>query len=358
MTKRSTDGFTRVAGLDLGDRTSQLCVLAAATGEILEESRCATTEAALRQRFEGVARLRIALEVGGHSPWVSRLLRRLGHQVFAANPRKLRLIYENRSKDDRVDAEYLARVARLDPRLLAPVEHRSAEAQADLAVVRSRAALVRARSALVNHCRGVVKSVGARLPAASAEAFSHRAAEHVPETLRPALEPVLEEIGRLTQTIRQLDTCIERLAERRYPETRLLRQVHGVGPLTALTFVLTLEDPQRFRRSRSVGAFLGLVPARADSGQSRPELRTTKQGDRYLRSLLVQAAHYILGPFGQDCDLRRFGERLVARGGRAAKKRAVVAVARKLAVLLHHLWVTAEVYDPDHSLHDARDHAA
>jgi len=346
MKKRITERFEQVAGLDLGDRMSQLCVLDAAGGEVIEESRWATTEAALRRRFEGTERLRIALEVGTHSPWIARLLERLGHEVWVANPRKLRLIYENRQKDDRVDAEYLARLARLDPRLLSPVQHRGAEVQTDLAVIRARAVLVTARSAMIHHCRGAVKSVGARLPAGAATSFPSKAQEHLPESLRPALEPLLEQIGQLTERIRRIDARIERMGQERYPETTLLQQIHGVGPLTALTFILTLEDPQRFRRSRTVGAYLGLVPARADSGQSHPQLRITKQGDRYLRTLLVQCAHYILGPFGHDCQLRRFGERLVARGGRAAKKRAVIAVARKLAVLLHHLWVTAEVYDP------------
>jgi transposase len=144
---------------------------------------------------------------------------------------------------------------------------------------------------------------------------------------------------------------LETVSKERYPETELLRQVEGIGPLTALTFVLTLEDPNRFERSRSVGAYLGLVPATDRSGERNPQRRISKEGDEMLRKLLVGSAHYILGPFGSDSDLRRHGEKMASRGGKNSKKRAVVAVARKLAVLLHRLWVTGEVYDRLHNAH-------
>jgi transposase len=157
----------------------------------------------------------------------------------------------------------------------------------------------------------------------------------------------LETIASLTQRIRQYDRQLETISEERYPETELLRQVEGIGPLTALTFVLTLEDPHRFERSRSVGAYLGLVPATAQSGDRDPQKRISKEGDEMLRKLLVGSAHYILGPFAkEDSDLRRHGEKIASRGAKNAKKRAVVAVARKLAVLLHSLWVSGEVYEP------------
>lgn len=344
MEKRST--LVTTVGLDVGDRNSRFCVLAAADGERLEEGRVATSEMALRQLFGGREPMRIALEAGTHSGWISRLLAGLGHEVIVANPRKVRLIYENRQKDDRIDAEQLARLARLDPRLLRPITHRSAQAEADHSLVRSRAILVQTRAALINHCRGLVKTAGGRLPSSDARSFAAKAATAVPAGLGEALEPVLASIAELTEHIRRMDRKIEELAKTRYPETALLRQVHGVGALSALSYVLKLQSPKRFATSRQVGAYLGLVPARADSGASRPQLRITKEGDSYLRKLLVQCAHYILGPFGIDCDLRRYGERLVRRGGKAAKKRAAVAVARKLAVLLHHLWRSGEAYEP------------
>jgi transposase len=198
----------------------------------------------------------------------------------------------------------------------------------------------------VNHVRGAVKSFGARLPKCPARSFHKNAAKHIPEALMPALGPILEQIGSLTERIRDYERKLETIAKARYPETELLRQVEGVGTLTALTFVLTLEDPYRFERSRSVGAYLGLVPARDQSGDRDPQRRISKEGDEMLRRLLVGSAHYILGPFGSDSDLRRHGEKIASRGGKNSKKRAVVAVARKLSVLLHSLWVSAEVYDP------------
>jgi transposase len=237
----------------------------------------------------------------------------------------------------------------LDPKLLYPLKHRNEYSQAHMAIIRSRQALVGCRTQLVNHVRGAVKSFGGRLPKCPARSFHKRAEEHIPEALRPALGPVLEQIGSLTERIRDYDRRLEAISEEHYPETALLRQVEGIGPLTALTFVLTLEDPHRFEKSRSVGAYLGLVPATDRSGDSDPQKRVSKEGDQMLRKLLVGSAHYVLGPFGSDSDLRRHGEKIASRGGKNAKKRAAVAVARKLAVLLHRLWVSGEVYDPLHN---------
>jgi transposase len=332
-------------GIDLGDRFSRFCVVDA-SGEVLEEGRVATSTPGLAQRFRHLPPSRVALEVGTHSPWVERLLSELGHEVLVANARKLRLIFDNESKDDRLDAERLARLARVDPRLLHPIRHRGREAQEAMAVLRSRQALVETRAKLVNHVRGAVKSFGSRLKACSTPSFHKQAASQLPEGLRPALEPLLETIEDLTHKIRRSDRRIEQLATEQYPETSLLRQVSGVGALTALWFVLALGDPRRFRSSRRVGAYLGLRPRRSQSGKDDPELRITKVGDKQVRRLLVSSAQYILGPFGADSDLRRWGLALAARGRRSAKKRAVVAVARKLAVLLHALWITAEEYEP------------
>lgn len=333
------------AGLDLGDRFSYVVILDG-EGHLIEERRVTTREAALRQRFSSCPPMRIAMETGTHSPWVSRLLEDCGHEVVVANSRKLRLIYKNPSKDDRVDACYLARLARVDPFLLAPVQHRGVGTQEHLALLRSRSALVAARTQLTNHVRGIVKSVGGRLSACSTGVFPKKALDEIPESLRPALMPVLEELGSLNNRIQCLNRELQVLADQRYPETKLLRQVTGVGAITSLAFVLTLEDPGRFEKSRTVGAFLGLVPGRKQSGDCDPQRRITKCGDRALRALLVNAAHYILGPFGPDSDLRRFGTRIASRGGKNARKRAIVAVARKLAILLHHLWCSAEVYEP------------
>jgi transposase len=332
-------------GVDLGDRSSNYCILDEA-GEVLLEHKLPTTPQAMKQVFGGMPRSRIALETGAHSPWVSRLLAELGHEVIVAHARNVRLIGESSRKDDQLDARTLARLARIDPHLLSPVQHRSAKAQIHLTVIRARAGLVGARTALVNAARGLVKSYGQRLRKCGTQQVGRDMATGLSAELREALEPLLEEVESLNVRIKEYDRRIEQTAKEVYPEVSLLKQVKGVGPLIALTYVLTLEDPHRFRRSRDVGCFLGLRPGRRNSGQSQPQMHISKEGDRYLRTLLVQGAHYILGPFGEDSDLRRWGLRLAERGGKNAKKRAVVAVARKLAVLLHRLWVSGEVYEP------------
>ena len=332
-------------GLDLGDRSSWYCVLDASGGVLLEQ-RLSTTPKAMKEVFGGMPRSRVALETGMHSPWVSRLLSELGHETIVAHARNVRLIGESRRKDDRLDARTLGRLARIDPQLLAPVKHRSAQAQAHLTVIRARAGLVRARTSLINTARGLTKSYGERLRGCNARNMNPEKAQELSPELQAALGPMLEAIESLSARIREYNERIEDLAKESYPEVALLKQVKGVGTLIALTYMLTLEDPGRFRKSRDVGCYLGLQPGRRNSGQSQPQLHISKEGDPYLRTLLVQGAHHILGPFGADCDLRRWGLKLAERGGKNGKKRAVIAVARKLAVLLHRLWVGGEVYQP------------
>jgi transposase len=332
-------------GLDLSDRYSALCVLDS-VGDVIEEGRVRTTETALTQRFGGISRCRIVLEVGTHSPWVSRLLADFGHELIVANPGRVRMIADSTKKNDRSDAETLARLGRLDPALLHPITHRSQQAQADLAMIRARRSLVGARTVLINHVRGAVKSSGARLPSCDAYMFHKKVASAIPEHLSPALTPLLTVVANLTSEIANIDARLCALIQDRYPEAMLLQQVPGVGPLISLTFVLTIGDPYRFQKSRQVGAYLGLVPRQRASGERSPELGISKAGDAYLRQLLVNGSQYILGFRGADTDLRRWGLLRASVGGRPGKKRAVVAVARKLAILLHHLWVTGEVYMP------------
>jgi transposase len=334
---------TMTCGLDLGDQWSHVCLLDGA-GEIVEESRIRMTQTALLAFFSGREPMRVVFEVGTHSRWVDRLLGTVGHETVVANARRVQLISRNERKTDRVDAELLARLGRVDPELLKPVRHRAESAQRDLIVVRARAALMRARTLLINCVRGQVKSTGARIKSCSADAFGKRLAE-IPETLRSALEPMMDQIRKLTAEIRSYDKRLNALAADDV-EIANLRTHNGVGSITAVTFVRTLEDPNRYASGRAAAAFLGLVPRRAQSGRSDPQLRITKSGDRYLRQLLVNCAQYILGPFGSDSALRRWGLKLRERGGKNAKKRAVVAVARKLAVALFRLWKSGDVYQP------------
>ena len=333
-----------VIGLDVSDKYTHICVLDE-TGTVVVRDRIATKDPALRKWFAGRAPARVALEVGRHSAWMSRLLTELGHETIVANARKLRLVYESDNKNDEVDAESLARLARLDPALLHPVKHRRADTQAALAIVRSREVVVEMRTAAINSVRGQAKAFGGSMPSGRILGF-HTLIDDVPEDLRDAVAPLLEAIGVLTEKIKHYDQVIDDLCTEVYPETEILRQVWGVGPITALTFVLTIEEPGRFRRSRDVGSYFGLRPRQDQSGETDKQLRITKAGDRLVRKYLVQCAHRILSDRGPDTDLRTWGLAIAARGGGRAKRRALVAVARKLAVLLHHLWVTGSVYEP------------
>ena len=353
--KRGTvqPGGRNTIGMDLGDKTSRYHVVGA-DGAEMSEGVVATTKKAMTQKFSGMRRCRIAIEVGTHSPWVSRLLSRLGFEVIVANARQVPLISASSRKNDRMDARMLARLARIDPELLRPIRHRGEQAQTDLMTIRVRAVLVETRTKLVNAARGMAKPVGERLPACDAAAMGVARMEELPAELQDGLRPLLEQVESVTEQIKKLDGKIEQIARTRYPETELLRQVSGVGTLIALTFVLTVGDRERFRKSRDVGCYVGLRPKQSESGQSQPQLAITKEGDRYLRTLLVQGAHHILGWRGPDTDLKRWGMKLAERGGKNAKKRAVVGVARKLAVLLHRLWVCGEVYEPLRNSHAAK----
>jgi transposase len=332
-------------GVDLGDQWSNYCILGLG-GETLVEGQFRTRKQEVAEFFQALAMSRVVVEVGTHSAWVREIIAGFGHEVLVANPRLMEGSKRRRRKSDRIDAEKLARLGRMDPKSLHPIEHRSTEVREDLVILRARDALVKSRTELINSVRGQVKSMGGRVTGCSSVAFSQKAIAEIPEEVHETLQPLLRLIATLSEEIKTFDQRIEKLAAEKYMQTQLLRQVSGVGPVTALAFVLTLETPLRFARSGDVGPYLGLVPKQEDCGDIQPQLGISKAGDRMLRKLLVGSAHYILGPFGPDTDLRRFGMRLCERGGKNAKKRAAVAVARKLAVLLHRLWASGEVYEP------------
>jgi transposase len=335
-------------GMDVGDQYSHFCWLDA-DGEVVQRGRVATTEAALKKEFSKIDPSRIALETGTHCHWMSETLSRLGHEVIVADARELRSISGSHRKNDPRDAEQLARLARVDVRLLHPVKLRQRKTQQDRSVLRARDVLVEARTKLICAIRGMVKADGSRLASCSSDSFPEQVGDAIPEGMRRALAPLMETLEVLNEKIHYYDQLVMHLAQEEYPETSLLTQVPGVGPVTALYFYLTIEDAGRFQRSRDVGSYFGLVPKQQDSGESTPQLRISKAGDEGARRLLVSCAHYILGAFGPDSDLRRWGLKLAGGKGKNAKKRAIVAVARKLAVLLHRLWATGEVYEPLHN---------
>jgi transposase len=337
------ENTSETIGCDLGDKKSHLTLLDS-DGKVRQRLSVRTTPAAMRSFFTR-APAHVVIEVGAHSRWVSELLTGLGHRVTVANPRRVKLISQSQSKDDPHDSELLGRLGRVDATLLSPIQHRKPQAQADLATAKARDTLVATRTKLVNHVRATVKSFGEQLPRCDADCFSRQTRKLIPRVLEAALEPVYQVLERIDEQIRAQDKMIDRIAKK-YPDVEVISQPKGVGTLTALVYLLTIEDKQRFANSRMVGAYLGLRPRKRKSGEQDPQLRITKAGDPFVRRLLVNAANYILGPFGADTDLRRWGMELAQRGGKNAKKRARVAVARKLAVLMHRLWVTGEVYEP------------
>jgi transposase len=345
-------------GIDLGDRFSCYCVLDE-DGNVIGRGQVMTEPKALEALLGKLPASVVALEVGTHSPWVSRLLERLGHDAIVANARRVKLISESSRKHDRLDAEMLARLARADRKLLSPVRHRSEQGQADLMGIRVRSQLVELRTQAVNAARGLVKSFGQRLAKCDADSLRESHAAELEPAIKAPIERLLRVVQQLTEEIAGSETELEKLSAERYgEETRRLKQVSGVGPITSLAFVLTLEDASRFKHSRDVGCYLGMRPKRDDSGESQPELRISKEGDVYLRKLLVQCAQHILSQRGPDSDLKQWGLQIAAKGKKKAKRRALVAVARKLAILLHRLWVGGQPYEPHRRVQKAAQAAA
>ena len=336
-------------GMDLGNKKNEIYIMNSINGNPVETGSVLNDRVSIGnyfQRFLEPKNVKVVIEAGTHSPWIYHLLKDMGFVILVGNPRKLRMIWMSDNKNDQKDAEMLARIGRFDTRLLHPIQHRDMEAHKDLNIIKCRDALVSCRTNLVNTVRGLLKSQGIAVPSSSTDAFAKKVVSILPSELKPIFNGLIKTIEELTLKIKKFDKLITKICEKKYPEATHLQQIKGVGPITSLTFILTLEKHKRFKKSRDVGPFLGLVPKRDQSGDTDKQLSITKSGNCYLRSTLVSAAHYILGPFGEDCDLRRYGLRIAARGGKAAKRKAVVAVARKLAVLMHSLWKSGETYEP------------
>jgi transposase len=326
-------------GIDLHNKSSEVNVLDEA-GEVSERARIPTTEKAFRRWFGGREPMRICIEASGLSPWVARLLRDLGHEVIVANAQRVRLIAESSLKNDRVDAETLARLVRMDPALLCPIRHRREETQRLRGMLRVRRSLVNSRTACLNTARGLLRSFGYRMPGQRPDRLARALTTgKVPEELCALVAPLVATALELDEKVQALDEDVIEVG-RTFPEVARFQQVPGVGPLVALAFVLCIEDPGRFRSSRDIASFLGLRPRMRESAEHSHFGRITRQGDAEMRKLLVQAAHGCLRS-RQDSDLKRWAQQLA---GRIGKKKAVVALARKLAVVLHHLWVSEEDY--------------
>lgn len=331
-------------GLDLGNRTSHAAILDRETGELVREE-VATTPVAMADFLAHYPGARLVIEVGAHSRWVQKLAQDMDLNVINANPRQLALITRSQKKNDKKDALLLAQIGAGAPQILGHVQHRSPQAHADLAVIKTRAKLVRTRSEYVTAIRGLVKTVGVQIDACDATYFFRKAPAQIPAELSVACNPLIEMLTLLHEQILGLDKVLKKIAER-YPAVDYLTQIDRVGTLTALSYVLIIEDPKRFSKNRTVGSYVGLTPRIKDSGDRTTQLGITKAGDTELRRHLCLVAHQILSSVGKDCALKRWGLELCKRGGKNAKKRAVCAVARKLSVLMLALWRSGETYDP------------
>ena len=300
-------------GIDVSDTTSVVRVMNEA-GAVVRRRQIRNTERAFSAEFEGRSGMRVALEAGTQSMWMERVLRSYGHEVFVANPRQLQLISKNVHKSDDNDAEVLARLVRVDPALLRPIRHRSEDAHRELLLVRARRVAVRVRTELVNSVRGMVKSLGVRLPKCTTKSFEDRVFETLEPDLRETLAPLLELVGDASKVIAEYDKAVAELGAQ-IPAVQRMQTIPGVGPLTAFAFYYSIDDPTRFQKARDVGAYLGLTPRRSQSGTRDPQLGITKVGDPYLRALLGQCAHRLLGPLTKTPSaLRDFGLRKAGEG--------------------------------------------
>lgn len=339
--------YANYIGIDLGDKKHHVCITDT-HGAILKECIIPNDRAALKKLCEEYPKAAVAIEVGTHSPWISRFLISHDMNVTVANARKLRAIYQNDRKCDQLDARMLAKLLRADRDLLSPIQHGTAQAQKDLIAIKIRDSLVRQRVHIIATIRGVIKSLGLRIPSSSSEAFHHRAETFLTEhpELAEAIIPALQSIQSLTDQIKHYEKTIQQSARAHHPQAIALQKIPSIGPITSMVFVLSIEDPHRFKDPRDIGAYLGLVPRRDQSGGTDKQLPISKAGNKYLRSLLTQCAQYLLGRFGPDCAIRQYGLNLAARGGKAAKKKAITAVARKLAVMMIALWQKGGDYQP------------
>jgi transposase len=333
--------MTDFIGIDIGDKKNFVCILNN-KGEILFRKEILNNKEQMEEYFESIEKASIVFEVGSHSPWISRLLVAIGHDVFICNPRRLATVSQNLKKSDEEDCLILAQLLLTGKHLLKQVRHANEDKMRDFLLIKSRRALIKCRTILINTARGIVKSFGERIsPNLSADAFHKYAGDTLKKETLEKIKDLIEVIGKTTEQILKYEKNIDAIIKKKYPTAQLLQSINGVGPLTSLAFVLTIDDPKKFAKSRSVGAFLGLVPRRDQSGNNDKQLPITKAGSKLLRSLLINCANYILSSKGEDNQIKRFGLKIKGDGtSKSRNNKAKVAVARKLSVIMHQLWVS------------------
>lgn len=335
-----------VTGLDVSEKHIQICEID--VDDVVSEGRIATSDKKLREYFEGRAARRIVIEMSSHTRWITELLRSFGHEVLVVDPRRMKLVSGTLYKDDTLDAQTLAMLARDAPRLLKTVPLRDIEHQRLLTMVRARATAVEGRTRIINAIRGMLKPYGYRVPRSSHSVLATYLWSEVEAPILRLIEPLMVLLETFDGQIARYDQEAERILPQLPPNARQLREIPGVGPLTVLYFVAIIGDPNRFAKSRDVGPYLGLCRRRDDSGEYQSELGITKAGDRYMRALLANCVSHIMGPFGKDSDLRDWGLKKLGGATRVEKKKMKVALARKLAVLLLTLWKSGKPYDRHH----------
>ena len=342
------DPDRRIIGLDLGDKSMCFRVVDG-EGRVLEEGASTTSSteiAVFAKRHPGAE---VLMEAGGNSPWVQREFCKQGLKAVVTKADIL--CGRRRRKNDPTDAAELAELMRMNSNRIVEVEHKPEDVAVDFVLLKARDTLVKSRTAAINFVRGELKTFGVRIQPMDADCFGRRAAPHVPAELRRALKPMIDEIVGLTARIKSYEKNIKKAVATTYPQAkRFVDEVYGVSDVVALAFVLTIFNPERFRRARDVGPYLGLEPKERSSGTIKPQLGVSKAGNPFMRKLLVQSAHFLLGGFAvneeRSGDLREWGMSLKRRGGKAAKKRAAVAVARKLAVAMLASWKSETPWDP------------
>jgi len=328
-------------GMDLHQWHTDVCVLGD-DGVVQERARFLTNRERLERFFRGRKPMRVVMEAGGSSPWVARLVESCGHEVLVCNPRNVRVIAESTLKTDERDAETLARLARLDEGVLGSVRPRSEEAQQLRNELKVRGALVETRTKLINTTRGILRAMGYVVHGGSSRKFTGRVRQmELPDELARTVMPLLSQIDSVSE---EIGRCEEKLQERvkEMPEVRLLEEIPGVGPIVALYFVASVDDPDRYLSPRNVASFFGLRPVMRSSGKRSYYGRITRHGDPEMRRLLIQAAHALMRS-NTRCRLQDWARDLEARKGKA---KAMVALARKLAVLMVRLWRAGEVFEP------------
>ena len=333
--------YCTTIGADVSDRTTKICVMTKADGgerRIVVETTCATTKAGFEEAFSKFDRSwPVVFETGTHCRWMDRLFRRMGFKTIVGNPGKIPSITKSNTKNDRNDARELARLAIADPAMLHPVFLRDEVYQQMLRFHHARNVLISQRTQTINQIRGFAKSMGYRIECSSTGRFHEQRKAGWPNELEECTWPLMGVLKAINLKIKAYDKLIARLAERPEfkPMIERVRVVYGVGTIGSTVFVAAIGGrPDRFDRVRDIGPYFGMIPKQDQSGDDDKQLHITHAGPEIVRTALVECAGVVMMEKSKDTDLKLKGLRIAMRGGKIARKKAKVAVARGLAVAM------------------------